>query len=631
MVLRDHLQTWRDIGANDTILDWIEYGIHIPFVNEPQSFEQQNHTLNAKESNFVDNELSDLLLVNAIERLDYRPKCVSPLGVVPKKNNKLRLIHDLRVLNDCCRPSGFQYEDIRSVSKCVQAGDSLITLDIKNGFHHVSVHESDRDYLGFCWRGVYYRWCVLPFGLSCSPYFFGKCLKPVVKYLRSLGIRLVLYVDDFLVIARDADIVSHRDKTIRLLESLGWSINWDKSDTDPSYSKLFLGYIINCENDPYLLVPKDKCVKIKKDIRRILAKDTVNARVLARTAGLCVSVVRAIGPGRLMLRGVYRLLRSREHWGSTLDISQDARADLQWWFQALDYWNGYKIKVSVPKLQIITDASPWGYGAVCEGHEASGFWTECIAQMSQNYRELMAILVSLETFSAIVAGKAVHVLTDNFSAMTYINHGGGPSAQLTSLAKAVWYKAHQLGVELSAGFLAGQKNTHADRLSRLPPRYEWSLSRRAFTYIDHIWGPHTVDRFASYTNAQVPVFNTRFWEPRTAGVNALAQEWSGENNWVNAPFRLLHQVLDKIVQCRAEATVIAPFWPSQTWFRRLLTMATQRPIRIPKTSLMINVTSSSAEVLHNPRWRLYAWRLSGTKCSSDGDGTTEHGLSSNSS
>jgi hypothetical protein len=92
--------------------------------------------------------------------------------VLYTKNTKLRLIHDLRRFNDHCSKTSFQYEDIRVVAKCIEPRDRLVTLDIKNGFHHVTVADSDRNYLGIKWRCVYYRLCVLPFRLSCSPYIF---------------------------------------------------------------------------------------------------------------------------------------------------------------------------------------------------------------------------------------------------------------------------------------------------------------------------------------------------------------------------------------------------------------------------------------------------------------------------
>ena len=37
---------------------------------------------------------------------------------------------------------------------------------------------------------------MLPFGLSSAPYLFTKFFRPLVRHWRSLGIHLVLYLDD---------------------------------------------------------------------------------------------------------------------------------------------------------------------------------------------------------------------------------------------------------------------------------------------------------------------------------------------------------------------------------------------------------------------------------------------------
>ena len=136
-----------------------------------------------------DISLTRLLLLDAIEPCNTKPKCVSPISVVPKKNNKNRLIIDLRVLNGVCDPPKFVNEDIRPVKRVINTNDDLATVDLKDGFLSVKVHPDYKDLLGFKWAGVYYRFIKLPFGLSLSPYFFTKVLRPVVKYLRSQGTR----------------------------------------------------------------------------------------------------------------------------------------------------------------------------------------------------------------------------------------------------------------------------------------------------------------------------------------------------------------------------------------------------------------------------------------------------------
>ena len=111
---------------------------------------------------------------------------------------------------------------------------------------------------------------------------------------------------------------------------------------------------------------------------------------------------------------------------------------------------------------------------------------------------------------------------------------------------------------MRAQYLCGSRNVHADRLSRLPAHYEWQLNPELFQILDDMWGPHTVDRFASHINALLPRYNARFFDPGSEATDALAQMWSRENNFVNAPIRLIPQVLNLIVEQKASATIIAP-------------------------------------------------------------------------
>ena len=196
--------------------------------------------------------------------------------------------------------------------------------------------------------------------------------------------------------------------------------------------------------------------------------------------------------------------------------------------------------------------------------------------------------------------------------MAYINVQGGSSQQLTNVAKNIWELALNNNITISAKFLAGKDNIQADYLSRLSPQYEWQLHPNMWRYIDCSWGPHTIDRFATMLNTQLSVYNSRFMDPFSAGIDALAQaDWGEHNNYVNAPFRLLPQVIDTVLTQKAVATVIAPWWPGQTWTRKLLEMSTEPPIHIPNLRQTFIATSVMPEPRKNYRWKLYAWRISG--------------------
>ena len=55
-------------------------------------------------------------------------------------------------------------------------------------------------YLGFAWekegRKQFYVFTVLPFDLATACYTFTKVLRPLVKFWRGKGAKIVLYLDD---------------------------------------------------------------------------------------------------------------------------------------------------------------------------------------------------------------------------------------------------------------------------------------------------------------------------------------------------------------------------------------------------------------------------------------------------
>ena len=98
-MLKLNTVAWTRIGENNQILEWVENGIPIILKDNPGHFVLPNRQLSDNYQSFVDLELCRLLTIGAIETCNYIPQCVSPINVVPKRNNKLRLIIDLRKLN----------------------------------------------------------------------------------------------------------------------------------------------------------------------------------------------------------------------------------------------------------------------------------------------------------------------------------------------------------------------------------------------------------------------------------------------------------------------------------------------------------------------------------------------------
>ena len=86
--------------------------------------------------------------------------------------------------------------------------------------------------------------------------------------------------------------------------------------------------------------------------------------------------------------------------------------------------------------------------------------------------------------------------------------------------------------------------------------------------IDSMWGPFTVDRFATCYNPKCVRFNSCFWNPNCEGVDTYTISWAGENNWVVPPANQVIKAWKHFQNCRARGVLIvllrrgSTFWPS---------------------------------------------------------------------
>ena len=96
-------------------------------------------------------------------------------------------------------------------------------------------------YLRFVVNKKVYQFTCLPFGLATSPRKFTKLLRPVAVLLRQRGVKLHVYLDDWLIRADTPEQAQlHAQTTIRVLQFLGWIINFEKSDLTPSQEFQFI-------------------------------------------------------------------------------------------------------------------------------------------------------------------------------------------------------------------------------------------------------------------------------------------------------------------------------------------------------------------------------------------------------
>ena len=188
---------WQEVlHAFPTVIDWIQNGYKLPLLYAPTRLCGNNHRSAIENKEFVTEALEELMQNHCVRKYGCVPYICSPLSVVSNSEGKLRLVLNLRHLNQFLRKDKFKYEDLRVATLLFEKEDFLFKFDLKSGYHHLSIFEEHQKYLGFGWEleGVlqYFVFTVLPFGLSSACYAFKKLMRPVVRHWRGGGLRAIV-------------------------------------------------------------------------------------------------------------------------------------------------------------------------------------------------------------------------------------------------------------------------------------------------------------------------------------------------------------------------------------------------------------------------------------------------------
>ena len=403
------------------------------------------------------------------------------------------------------------------------------------------------------------------------------------------GLRCLPYVDDFLILARSfADALEARAYVDALLELLGLRRNARKGCWDPTQHLQHLGLGVDTVTMTFF-VPLARRAKLAAAAAGLLATANSSAglvgkRRLAGTAGLLASCTLAMPLARHHLRALYDALSTEPRWDARVRISSCARRSLEWLLRLPDRHACRPITPLAASAEVWTDASLSGWGAVClaDGRlsEAHGPWSPRERLLHINLLEMRAKRLALQSFALLLQRRHVHFRGDNLVVTHVASSGTSRSPALMAETRLLFAALDSLFVTTTESWLSSAANARADQLSRLHDAGPLLRASVAASLLAR-FGPHTVDRFASASDALLPRVNSERPTPRGAGVDAFAQvDWGLGRSWCHPPWRLLPRLALFLRQTGAAATVVAPDWPGRAWYQALRELASAQ-LRLP--------------------------------------------------
>ncbi|KAL0157927.1 hypothetical protein M9458_046003, partial [Cirrhinus mrigala] len=414
---------------------------------------------------------SDADAIETVPSAEMKKGFYSPYFIVPKKGGGLRPILDLRVLNRALLKLPFKMLTLKHILTCVRVQDWFVAIDLKDAYFHVSILPRHRPFLRFAFEGRAYQYKVLPFGLSLSHRVFTKVAEAALSPLRERGIRILNYLDDWLILAHSWDLVcAHRDMVLNHLAQLGLRVNWEKSKLFPAQRISFLGVELDSVSMSARLSP-ERAQSVLRCVATLRCGSAVPLKQVQRLLGHMASSAAVTPLGLMHMRPLQHWLHTRVprwawHRGTfRVNITPSCRQTLSPWTDIMFLRSGVPLEQVSRRIIVTTDASKTGWGATCNEQAASGVWTGPRLFWHINCLELLAVLLALRRFQPMIQGKHVLVRSDNTATVAYINHQGGVrSFRISQLARhLLLWSQHRLK-SLRATHIPGEANRMADSL-----------------------------------------------------------------------------------------------------------------------------------------------------------------------
>lgn len=431
--------------------DIAQHTIHL---NDPTPSRQRPYRIPERLLTPLKKEIEMMIQLGVIE--PSTSEWSSPLVIVPKKDNSLRICVDFRKLNSQSKFDAYPMPRVDELLERIGRAQFITTLDLCKGYWQVPLDPASRPYTAFKTPLGLFHFTVLPFGLHGAPATFQRMMDHVLQGGEECS---AAYLDDVVIFSNTwTEHIQHLKQTLEKIQGAGLTLNVGKcswAQREASY----LGYLLgNGQLKPQVskveAIHRSPQPRTKKEVRSFLGLVGWYRRFIPEFASIATPLTNLLAkavrnplPWTEDCEMAFRTLKERVCSSSVLQIPDFSR-----------------------RFVVQVDASATGIGAVLAqgiaGEEKPVvFLSRKLLPRETRYstieKECLAIKWSLDSLRYYLLGREFDLETDH-RALSWINAMKDSNARVTR-----WYLALQ-PFRYKVRHIPGRKNVIADYLSRYP-------------------------------------------------------------------------------------------------------------------------------------------------------------------
>lgn len=447
----------------------------------------------------IDKDIASGLKIGPFTHPPFADFVGSPMGAFyRKRSDKYRVIHDLswswppgHAINDFISKEDFKItylslDDVISNIKIFGQHTLLAKLDLEAAFHHIPVRPQDFPLLGstyyrfnpitnsFCKEYYYDR--VLQFGARSSPKLFSDFASAAKSVMHANGASYAdHYLDDYVTMGKAGTTECATNLRIMMdtCHDLGFSLNPAKI-SEPSPVMEYLGIVLDT-NLMQARISQERLQEVMSELLQWKQRRHATKRNILSLIGKLTFISRVVRPGRTFIRRMIALACQIPHLHHRIKLSAEFQKDVAWWLSYLPTWNGVSMFyqdewTSNIDLHIYTDASDLAAAGYVDGAWfVVPFVYEFaeLKELSINWRELFAVVVTAATFGSQWCGKKLMFHCDNMCVVDVVRNGSSRSDVLMDLIRKLFFISATYNFEISMCYINTKVNDTADALSRL--------------------------------------------------------------------------------------------------------------------------------------------------------------------